>query len=131
MRDREGASSAADVDRDYRLPKTVKPRRYEIRLEPDLRAFTFKGEESIDIAVNQPTREVVLNALELEIDHASVERDGSSLNGGVLFDPKLERATIRFDRELQPGDWRLKLSFRGILNDKLHGFYRSQYQDSS
>ena len=29
------------------------------------------------------------------------------------------------------GEWTLHISFRGILNDKLHGFYRSQYQDAS
>ena len=32
---------------------------------------------------------------------------------------------------MQPGEWTLKIAFRGILNDKLHGFYRSQYQDAS
>ncbi len=31
----------------------------------------------------------------------------------------------------EPGSWTLRIKFRGILNDKLHGFYRSQYTDAA
>ena len=30
---------------------------------------------------------------------------------------------------LSPGRWELQIAFSGILNDKLHGFYRSTYKD--
>ena len=130
MIDQQGAP-LADNGQDYRLPRTVTPQRYEIRLVPDLAQFTFSGEESVAISVNQATAEIVLNALELEIDRCSVERAGTSLAGKAEPDPKKERATLRFERALDPGEWTLKIAFRGILNDKLHGFYRSQYQDSA
>lgn len=128
MRDQEGASLEATVQ-DYRLPKTVTPSRYEIRLTPDLTTFTFSGDEAVSVTVNEPTPEIVLNALELEIDSASVERGAEKLSGEVSLDAKTECATIRFPRALERGEWTLKLYFRGILNDKLHGFYRSQYND--
>ncbi len=128
MRDQEQAS-VADTEQNYRLPKTVTPHRYEIRLEPDLDAFTFKGEENVGVTVRDSTTEIVLNALELEIDSAAVQRGGTSLSGKTELDAKQERAIIRFDRALEPGEWTLKLAFRGILNNKLHGFYRSHYED--
>jgi len=36
---------------DHRLPRTVLPRRYELRIEPDLDAATFSGEESVAVEV--------------------------------------------------------------------------------
>ncbi|HEY2486418.1 MAG TPA: M1 family metallopeptidase, partial [Candidatus Binataceae bacterium] len=130
MRDQEGASESTQVQ-DYRLPKNVKPRRYEIRLEPDLKAFTFKGAESIAIVVIEPTAEIVLNALELEIDSAAVEAAGRWLRATVRMEPEKERAHLRLSESLAPGEYTLKVAFRGILNDKLHGFYRSQYTDAT
>src|ERR1019366_8892717 len=108
MRDQDGAP-VADYQQDYRLPKNVTPKRYEIRLTPDLKAFTFQGDVNIAVVVNEATDDVVLNALE----------------------PAKERAHLRFAEKLSPGEWTLKIAFRGALNDKLHGFYRSQYQDAS
>lgn len=73
MRDQDGAP-LADNSQDYRLPKNVTPRRYDIRLTPDLKAFTFQGDVNIAVVVNEATDDVVLNALELEIDKVTAER---------------------------------------------------------
>jgi puromycin-sensitive aminopeptidase len=128
MHDQEGAPQTPNVQ-EYRLPKNVTPRRYDLRLEPDLTAFTFKGEETVEITVNERTGEIVLNALELEIDSVAVERDAKSIAGTAEMEPARERAHLKFPEPLEPGEWKLKIAFRGILNDKLHGFYRSQYTD--
>src|SRR5216683_5367537 len=130
MRDQQG-TPLAESSQDYRLPKTVTPHRYEIRLTPDLQAFTFQGELTVAITVNQATDEIVLNALELEIDKTTAERAGKSIGGIATLEPAKERAHLKFAETLAAGDWTLKIAFRGILNDKLHGFYRSQYQDAS
>src|SRR5271154_4414598 len=130
MRDQDGAP-LADTTQDYRLPKNVTPKRYDIRLTPDLQAFTFQGEVDIAVVVNQATDDVVLNALELEIDKVTAHRGGKSLTAKAEPEPAKERAHLRFAEKLAPGEWTLKIAFRGILNDKLHGFYRSQYQDAS
>jgi puromycin-sensitive aminopeptidase len=130
MRDQDGAR-LADSSQDYRLPKNVTPKRYDIRLTPDLTAFTFQGEVSVAIVVNDATDDVVLNALELEIDKVTAERAGKSLSAKAEMEPAKERAHLRFTEKLSAGEWTLKIAFRGILNDKLHGFYRSQYQDAA
>ncbi len=131
MLDQEGASESHQI-RDYRLPANVRPRRYELKLEPDLKTFTFKGNESVAITVLEPTGEIVLNALELEIDSAAVEiAAGSAIKASVRMEPEKERAHLVLDRTLDPGEYILKIAFRGILNDKLHGFYRSQYTDAA
>ncbi len=130
MIDQESAPLAADQASEYRLPPNVVPERYEISLAPDLRAFTFAGEENVAVRIVSAAAEVVLNALELEIDRVSAERGGVTVAGKAELEPALERARLRFERELEPGEWTLRIAFRGVLNDKLHGFYRSTYKDA-
>src|SRR5690606_8135374 len=40
------------------------------------------------------------------------------------------RATIELSAPATPGTWRLHAYFRGELNDKLKGFYRSTFVDT-
>jgi puromycin-sensitive aminopeptidase len=115
----------------YRLPTTVTPERYEIRLTPDLTAATFAGEENVAIQVHEPVREIVLNVAELELHAVSVRNpDGKEVRGDAAVDGENERATLGFPEALAPGAWELRVAFSGILNDKLHGFYRSTYKDA-
>jgi puromycin-sensitive aminopeptidase len=115
----------------HRLPRTVVPSRYEIRLEPDLDHAAFTGEETIQVEVRDETDEIQLNAVELTITRAHVEGpDGVRLEGAATLDPATDRLHLRFPRRLRPGPWTLRLGFRGILNDQLHGFYRSTFKDA-
>ena len=50
----------------YRLPRTVTPSRYDLELEPDLGAATFRGTVAITLDVHEATTELVGNAIELE-----------------------------------------------------------------
>jgi puromycin-sensitive aminopeptidase len=110
----------------YRLPQSVVPRRYAIRLEPDLAACRFDGEETIEIEVREPVREIVLNAADLEIDAATLGAErGVVATASVTMDDAAERACLAFPGAIAPGSYRLRLRFRGRLNDQLRGFYRS------
>jgi len=110
----------------YRLPRDVVPRRYELRLEPDLEAFTFAGAMAVDIEVQAPVDEIVLNAAELDISGGDL--DGVAL-AGVACDEEHERAVLRLGEPAAAGPARLHLSFSGTLNDQLRGFYRSTFTD--
>ncbi len=116
----------------YRLPTTVTPDRYEIKLSHDLTNWTFSGEEKISLQVGEPVREIVLNAAELELHGARlVLEDGRNLAAQIRLDGENEQATLSFSQAVPPGRCALHINFSGILNDKLHGFYRSTYRDAS
>ena len=111
-----------------RLPTKVRPRKYTLRVKPNLDQFTFQGNESIDINVMEPTQEIVLNALELEIASATLHCGGSTINAeSITLDEDRQTATLSFGQRIPTGDARLDISFTGILNDNMHGFYRSEY----
>jgi puromycin-sensitive aminopeptidase len=119
---------------DYRLPTSVRPHAYRLVLTPDLPGATFQGDVEIDLKILEPTTSVTLNAAELEIGFAELN-DGNPDAGYALsptaisLDPDEERVTLTFPEPLSPGPATLHLAFTGILNDKLHGFYRSTFTD--
>ena len=114
----------------FRLPRTVEPERYEITLRPDLDGARFTGEEKVTVKVSEPVTEIRLNSAELEILSAEVIDDaGNQVQGTVSHDEEAEVVTISLAETIQPGSSVLHLTFTGILNDKLRGFYRSTYTD--
>jgi aminopeptidase N len=110
------------------LPAEVRPIAYRLSLSPNLTAFTFAGEETIDIEVHQATSQIVLNAAELEIQEAYVLQHGQRIpTHGIAIDAEQETATLSFAAPLPTGTMQLFMRFTGILNDKLRGLYRSEY----
>jgi puromycin-sensitive aminopeptidase len=117
------------LDDPYRLPQHVRPTRYHLILEPDLVSATFQGRATIALTVLKETRVIVCNALELAIGEAVVEAGGRRQTASVTLDESLQRCRMTVPEPLAPGAWQLHIGFRGILNDKLRGFYRSTYTD--
>ena len=114
----------------YRLPRHVRPTRYDLRLEPDLATLTFTGDETVTLEVEAPTAEIVVNAVELAFGEATLTNArGESRRGTPVVDEAAERCRITFPSPIAPGTWQLRLAFTGTLNDKLRGFYRSSYKD--
>jgi puromycin-sensitive aminopeptidase len=123
----------------YRLPRHIVPTRYDIRLEPDLTAKTFEGDETISLTVRHPASELVLNAaadLEMLEDAEIKSEMGFAQRATLAQEQEAERWRLKFRDPIPPGTWRLRLRFRGLLtakdgSPKLEGFYRSTYKDAS
>ncbi|ONM04760.1 Aminopeptidase M1 [Zea mays] len=109
-----------------RLPHFAAPLRYDLRLRPDLAACTFTGAAAIAVVVSAPTRFLVLNAAELDVDRASIRFQDLAPTDVAQFDED-EIMVISFDRELPFGEGVLTMDFTGTLNDQMRGFYRSKY----
>src|SRR5579885_395767 len=113
----------------YLLPANVTPVHYDIALKPDLKKFTFSGSETIRIAIHAPTEKIAFHALDLKVKNPELR-----LANGEKLKPKrstkskkLESLTLDFGQTLPTGEAELSLEFRGELNDKMHGFYRTSY----
>ncbi|MDG2027834.1 MAG: M1 family metallopeptidase [Acidimicrobiales bacterium] len=118
---------------DPRLPSHVVPHRYDLILEPDIPAATFRGSVTIDVELVEKTDEIVCNATDLEIDSALVVTgEGAAAVEhipDIRLDAETERMHLTLPTDLPPGPARVTATFRGTINDQLRGFYRSTYAD--
>jgi puromycin-sensitive aminopeptidase len=115
----------------YRLPRTVVPSRYDLTLEPDLEQARFSGSVTIAVGVTEPIETIWLNAAELQVTSVALEdaAGGRSSIPDVTVVEDQERLRLGLGTSVAAGQYRLLLTFEGILNDKLHGFYRSTFKD--
>ncbi len=114
----------------YRLSRSVVPSAYRIFLTPNLDKATFAGRVEIDVEVNESSDRVTLNSLDLELGAATLTAAGRSHRSGEPdVDTEFETATFVFDDEFPRGPATIEIAFSGVLNDMLHGFYRSTYTD--
>ena len=112
------------------LPQDVNPRGYALELEPNFENFTFEGSETVVLEIVQPTDRIVLNCMEIEIQSCFVTAAGSDQQAReTVFDADAETVTFVFESALPVGPATMAIGFTGELNDKLRGFYRSDYQD--
>jgi aminopeptidase N len=112
--------------RAQRLPENARPQHYTLKLTPDLKTATFAGEETIDLNLTQPANTITLNAAEIRFGQVTAEIGGKEETATVSLDPQKEQATLQFAQTLPAGDVSLKISYSGILNDELRGFYLSR-----
>ena len=123
-----------------RLPGGVRPEHYSLRIEPDLKAATFKGVETIDVVVETTTDSITLNAAEIAFtsvlatpekmpEDSPCAKDLGAYApdfATVSLDAAKEQATFTFRCAMAPGKVKLAIEYTGILNDKLRGFYLSK-----
>ena len=109
-----------------RLPQSVTPLHYTLRLTPDLQRAIFTGEEGIDVQLASATDAITLNAIEIRFGKVSIDQDGQQLPGTVTLDEAKQQATLHFAHTLSPGHHTLRIAFTGMLNGELRGFYLSK-----
>ncbi len=110
-----------------KLPKSIVPLNYAIRITPDIEKATLQGIVVIEIDVREPVRKIVLNSLNLEIDSAELIAPKI-----VELKPELDREnqtlTLALAEELAPGEYTLTFEYHGKLTEQTEGLYLTRYQ---
>ena len=104
----------------------ITPINYELIFDPDLSKFTFEGKEKITINCKKPTKVISLDCAEIKIKSCIVESNKKTIASSTKTNEKLEKLQITLKEKIK-GPATISLEFQGILNDRLLGFYRSQY----
>ncbi|KAJ5263480.1 hypothetical protein N7478_011085 [Penicillium angulare] len=114
-----------------RLPTTVRPIHYDLTLEPDLENFVFHGCVKIKIDVLRGTNSITLHVVDLAIHDVWVS-DTEIPSSKVRRDEEKHILSVYLDEPLVCGQTAtISLKFKGILEDKLAGFFRSSYTDDN
>lgn len=108
----------------------VLPIHYDLTFEPNLDNFTFSGKEIIDIKISKPTSIISLNSAELKIKNYYLISNNQKISLKIKLDEKNESLILMIPRKIT-GSAKIFIDYTGILNDRLVGFYRSQYKDKS
>jgi aminopeptidase N len=117
---------SAAVAHAQRLPGGVTPQHYELWFAPDFQTDTFRGRAVIDVRLEKPAAAVVLHAVEIKFDEVRIAVGERSQAARVTLNEKDETATLAVPQELPAGPARITITYTGILNDKLRGFYLSK-----
>lgn len=122
-----------------RLPRTMHPISYELKLTPFLFVgnFTFNGDVRIKVNVTKSCRNVTLHAIALKISDVSVWKIGNGTQTDASLVDISDKYAIEpdqffviiFPTELEANNtYEINIKYTGVLNDILQGFYRSSYE---
>ncbi|XP_036213132.2 aminopeptidase N [Bactrocera oleae] len=152
------AKEQTHYERDVRLPRSLKPQKYNISLVPYLlnNNFTFEGEVHIQVIVLEDCHNITMHAIDLNItkNDVSVRHIGRSTATSALqpalaeharYVPEIDGVELRirkqymleskqffiielYDKLIKGGVYEISIRFSGLIQDYLQGFYRSSYQ---
>ena len=111
-----------------KLPKEVRPTEYAIRIVPDIDKLTFAGLETIQLDVQKPVAQLVLNALEMEVTAASVDKQPLKKKS-IVLNAADQTLTLILPNDLPLGKHELALHFRGKINEQGQGLFYARYEE--
>ena len=117
--------------KEFKIIKIVdtNPINYQLTFEPDLKKFTFSGTEIITVSCKKSTNKITMHCAELKIKSCIVKSADTIIASISKTNEKKEELSIKLSKRIK-GIATISLEFQGILNDRLLGFYRSQYKQN-
>ena len=110
-----------------KLPKDIVPRHYRLYLRPDLEKLVTTGKVEIEIEVLKPSRQIVLNALDLDVSAASITKDKKKVSLEPKPNTETQTVTFTLPETLASGKYTLNIEFAGHLREQGQGLYFLRY----
>src|SRR6185503_19750410 len=116
------------------LPRLVRPTHYDLTIEPDAAALTFRGDVAISLEVLAPVANITLNAVDLQF--ASV-RFTDAAGKAVVEEPKItvdeaaQTATLALGQPIPSGQYWLALDYTGKIGTQATGLFAIDYDTAA
>uniref|UniRef100_A0A0C9QRU9 Aminopeptidase N n=1 Tax=Fopius arisanus TaxID=64838 RepID=A0A0C9QRU9_9HYME len=135
MRERKRKKNPPVEVNNYRLPKTIIPQSYVIKVVPYITPgnFTFDGFVSIMTQVVEKTDKIVLHMHEINILNITLRINENEIKVKDQQELKeYQLLVLSLDEPLAvKSKLLIEISYTGILNTIMKGFYRSSYVDDN
>eukprot|EP01035_Chromulina_nebulosa_P020946 gene20946-27148_t len=109
------------------LPDDAIPSHYELVITTNFTQLTFHTDLKINISINKPINQISLHSRDITIHSANL---GDQQAIGIDYDLKYHIVTLKFENVVEIGESVLVISYTGILNGDMAGYYKSQYTDA-
>ncbi|MFP2927126.1 M1 family metallopeptidase [Pyxidicoccus sp. 3LG] len=111
-------------DKNFRLPTSIRPRRYAATLTLDLEAKSFSGQQTLDLELAEPSKEIILHAIALQLGDVTL-RVGGEQRKPASIQPMSQSETVvlRFDAPVPKGAAALDVAWTGRFTEGLRGLY--------
>src|SRR5215470_10745776 len=114
----------------FRLPGDVAPTRYELELTLEPNADDFRGTIAIDLDVKRATSTIWLNATDLTIESAALQRGGRPAGSVRVVPGGTDYVGFALEKPLEPGPARLVVRYKGLVDkQRSRGIYRQPEGD--
>jgi len=126
------APAAAAAEATTQLPRGVRPLHYDIAIVPDAQAASFTARVAIDLEVLAPTRDITLNAAELNFASAILtpRTGGAPQSARIAVNEAAQTATFSFPKPLAKGRYRLALDYTGVIQTQAAGLFALDYDSA-
>src|SRR6516165_2960330 len=92
-----------------RLPSGVAPDHYDLTFDVDLSRARFETTETLRVRLAEPSRRIVLHALDLEFREAAIESQGIRQVAAVELDSAAQTATLTVPTDVPVGQAEIRL----------------------
>lgn len=107
----------------------VFPVNYVLEFEPIFKNFTFIGKEIITVECKESVNTIIMHCAEIKIKSCRVVNNDVIQKAVTKTDANKEELVITIKNKIK-GCAFIEIEFTGDLNDRLLGFYRSQYKQN-
>ncbi|VEN41546.1 unnamed protein product [Callosobruchus maculatus] len=125
-----GGLRKSEDDVDERLPRSIRPTHYRIRIVPYLNTSSTSGWVSMVLKAEEDTSEIIFHARNISIDKHSVtvRKNSSQIKINAQDYAEGDKYKIRLDETLSKGDeCEVSMGYTGVLDRHLKGFYKGKY----
>lgn len=114
---------------DYKLPKTVIPKAYDLTLYPNLTDGLFKGKVIASVTVKEDVKEIKIHNNGLNI--TQVDIDGVSAKTEMIKKYELLVITLSNGGTIEKGEKDITIHYDGDMKNRIVGLYTSSYTNKA
>jgi aminopeptidase N len=106
------------------LPSNAVPEHYDLFVRPAPNHLRFDGTVRIKIDVREATSEIVLNAVELQLQHAVLDAHEIA---DIIVNQNEQIATLKFNDAIERGTHAISIDYAGKIYQSAQGLFVSEY----